>query len=185
MSWRSCSTNAVAIVLLAMPIAVAGLARPRGGDRQGEGTATRPDEAVAVAEARLKLSRKALDVIRRPARHGAQVVGRPEDYYRWSYRLLGDQIYLSMPEGEPRVADPEIYFALSHARTSPGRVAAFKEHRQRMEELESMMRPRHERGILSNLEFLDVQSHRLEAEPWLARERAKGDREMAEAEGGP
>ena len=57
----------------------------------------------------------------------ANIINENDDFYRWSYRVLGDQIYLTMDDDDPRVADPEVYLAVSHARPSRERLAAFQD----------------------------------------------------------
>jgi hypothetical protein len=157
-----------------MPVGLAGLASTRGpAARPGGGPVPPRDEAGAAIEARIELSRQALEAIHRAERRGASAVVLREDAYRWSRRLLGDQLYACSPEEGPRVADPEVYFALASSGTDPGRIAAFEGHLRRMAGWESRMRPFYERGLLAPLDFLEVRSRRLEAELWLARERAK------------
>ena len=172
--WRRA---AVLGVTLAGLLAAAGLVLPRGAAaRQGAGAAA---DHLALARSRLALSRQALDLIRRSGERGAQVINQREDFYRWSYRLLGDQIYLSMAAADPRVADPEVYLAVSHARPNADRLAAFEAHARRMRDWEDLMLPLYRRQVLSPIDFLDVQSYRLEAELWLERERVKERAERA------
>lgn len=173
MSRGSRSTAAV-VAIMALLVLVAGFTGSRGAvARPLGGGVVRCNEAGAVVKARIKLSRQALDAIRRAKRDGASALKSRTEVYRWSRRLLGDRLYASSSGDEPRVTDPEAYFALPASRTNPERLAAFEEHFQRMEELEASMRPLCERRILTALEFLEVQAYRLEAELWLARERAK------------
>jgi hypothetical protein len=174
--WRRAAFLGIALAALH---AASGLVRPRGAAAQQPGGASPPATAdhLALARARLKLSQQALEFIRRSAARGAQVINQREDFYRWSYRLLGDQIYLSMADDDPRVADPEVYLVVSHARPSAERTAAFEAHAQRMKEWEDLMRPLYNRQVLSPIDFLDVQSYRLEADLWLARERGKEQQE--------
>jgi hypothetical protein len=177
MSWNThAALAAAALTLNVMTVAWAGPLRPRATEAQRGGEVGLPaDGARAASEARLALSKQAIDVIRRPARDGALFVGRREDFYRWSRRQLGDELFLSLPESGPRAADPEVYLTLARSRPSPVRVAAFEEHLHRMRELESAMLPLKEQRLLSALDFLEVQAHRLEAELWLAREREEGE----------
>lgn len=173
------STVAVA-AFLAVPIAVTRLEPPQGaGVPRGEGVAPSSDDPVAVAKAQLRIARQALEMIRRSSELGVPIINQRRDVYRWSHRLLGAQIYLSLPDEEPRVADPEVYLALSNATPTPERTAAFQDHLDRMKEWESVLRPLYERQILSLLEFLEVQSHRFEAEFWLARERSREQKKRA------
>ncbi|HEU5117473.1 MAG TPA: hypothetical protein VFT74_12585, partial [Isosphaeraceae bacterium] len=63
--------------------------------------------------------------------------------------------------------------AVSNAKPSRDRTIAFEAHRDRLLEWEQQMRPLYEQNILSPIDFMDIQSYRLEAELWLARERLK------------
>ncbi len=108
---------------------------------QDDSEASQPDSHIELARERLRLTQRALGVVRDAARKGANIINQSEDYYRWSYRMLGDQIYLSMADDDPRVADPEVYLAVSHARPSRDRLAAFEAHVRRMEIWEDQMRP--------------------------------------------
>lgn len=133
---------------------------------------TDPDH-IALAKRRLLLSRKGLDIVRQSARNGALMSNQRDYLYRWSYRLLGDQIYLSLEDDDPRVPDPEVYLGVLDAKPNRDRTLAFQAHRDRLLEWEQQMRPLYEKGILSPIDFMDIQSYRLEAELWLARERMK------------
>ncbi len=135
--------------------------------------AVRDPDHIALAKRRLILSRKGLEIVRQSARRGALMSNQRDYLYRWSYRLLGDQIYLSMEDGDPRVPDPEVYLAVSKAKPSRDRTIAFEAHRDRLLEWEQQMRPLYEQNILAPIDFMDIQSYRLEAELWLARERLK------------
>jgi hypothetical protein len=172
-SHRLHSTVAV-LALLTLPIA-ATRSEPRQDAKadQPEVAPRASDDRADIARAQLKTARQALEMIRRSSELGAPIVNQPRDVHRWSTRLLGAQIYLSLPEDTPRTADPEVYFALATAAPTPERTTAFEDHLKRMRNWESTLRPLYERGILSALEFLEIQSHRLEAEFWLARERSR------------
>jgi hypothetical protein len=66
-----------------------------------------------------------------------------------------------------------VYLTLSNAAPTPERTTAFEDRLKRMRDRELTLRPLYERGILSALAFLEIQSHRLEAQFWLTRERAR------------
>lgn len=184
---------ALAVLVAALSAAFAGTAWPLADDDQPEPKAAGladddqpepkaaekpgPGSHIELARARLGLSRRALGIVRNAAREGANIINQREDYYRWSYRMLGDQIYLSMSDDDPRVADPEVYLAVSDARPSPARLAAFEDHLKRMQAWEDFMRPFYNDQILSAIGFFDIQSYRLEAQLWLARERLKEARQ--------
>jgi hypothetical protein len=166
-------------IVFALLLASVGLLRPRRlSAGQGDEAAPAPTDPLTVVRARLNMSQQALDLIRRSAQRGAQVINQREDLYRWSYRLLGDQIYVSMSADDPPVSDPEVYLAVSHARPNPERTAAFEAHLKRMRDWEELMRPLYRQQVLSTIDFLDIQSYRLEAELWLARERIKERKEQ-------
>ena len=151
----------------ARPVAARQVERPDGGDQAAE----RPP-AELVRE-RLDLSRRALAIIMKSWSRGAPVMNQAGDVYAWSSRLMGTQIYLSMAEGEPRVEDPEVYLRLSNLKPNPERTAAFRDHLARMRAWEDRLRPLAQSGVLSTLGFLEVESRRVQAELWLARERQR------------
>ena len=131
------------------------------------------DPSVEIAERRLAVSRKALETIDATMAIGAPVFNQVGDVYVWSYSMLGDQIYLSMGADETRVEDPEVFLAVSKARANPARLAAFEAHFKRMQKWEDRLRPLARNGTMSNLDFLKLQSNRLQAELLLERERVK------------
>lgn len=137
---------------------------------------------IEFARQRLELSKQAIGIIQDAARKGVNIINQRLDFYRWSYRMLGDQIYLSMDGDNPRVADPEVFLAVSETRPNPSRLAAFEDHLKRMRVWEDIMRPLYRQEILPPIAFLDIQAHRLEAQLWLARERMK---EPSEARNNP
>jgi hypothetical protein len=132
-----------------------------------------PPDHLKLAENRLRLARRALAIVNESAERGFQIANQQQDYYRWSYRLLGDQIYLSLNDDDPRVANPEVYLAISHAKPNPARLAAFSDHLKRMIWWEDLNRPLASKGTMSVLAFSDIQATRIEAELWLARERLR------------
>lgn len=132
-----------------------------------------PPDHVKLAQERLQLSKKAIQIMNELSARGNPVANPRQEFYRWSYRMLGDQIYLSLNDADPRVADPEVYLAVSHANANPARLAAFAGHLKRMTYWEDVSRPLARSGTMSVLSFLEVQARRVEAELWLARERLK------------
>jgi hypothetical protein len=171
--FRALHPTVAIAAILALPLAARIDPRQDAGVPAREEPVPRTDVRADIAKAQLKTARQALEMIRRSSELGAPIVNQPRDVHRWSTRLLGAQIYLSLPEDTPRTADPEVYFALATAAPTPERTTAFEDHLKRMRNWESTLRPLYERGILSALEFLEIQSHRLEAEFWLARERSR------------
>jgi hypothetical protein len=122
---------------------------------------------------RASLARKALELISRRTTQGTLVDKPIPEAYRWSLRLLGAEIYLSMADDEVKVADPEVYLAVAKARFSEERLGAFRDHLARMKVWEDRWRALMQKNYLSPFEFMEVQNHVLEAELWLARERLK------------
>jgi hypothetical protein len=164
--------TAAVVAFLTLPIAAARFEPPQDAKApQAEAVPTTSDDPEAVAKTQLKISRQALDMIRRSNQLGAPIINQRRDVYRWSRRLLSAQLYLSLPEDQPRTADPEVYLSLSKSTPTPERTTAFQDHLDRMRQWESDLRPLYERGILSTLDFLEIQASRLEAEFWLTRER--------------
>lgn len=127
---------------------------------------------VTIVKARLELARKALAIIRAKTALGPQVSHPVEDTYRWSVLQLGAQIYLSMGPDEIKVEDPEVYLAVAHSRPNRERLQAFEAHFNLMQKWEKKLRPLAENTLLAPLDFMEIQAHRLQAEVWLARERA-------------
>jgi hypothetical protein len=52
-------------------------------------------------------------------------------------------------------------------------IAALEDHLKRMKELQQRVKRLHEGGLVSSLEPLAVEAYRVEAELWLAQEKAK------------
>ncbi|MEO6810251.1 MAG: hypothetical protein ABI353_14140 [Isosphaeraceae bacterium] len=173
--WRRLALTGFALVVL---LAASTLGRPRPlAAQQPEPAAVKAVEGspdhVKFAEDRLRLAKKAIGIVNELADRGFQIANQRQDYYRWSYRMLGDQIYLSLTDADPRVADPEVYLAVTHAKANPARFAAFTAHLKRMIWWEDLNRPLARKGTISVLAYSDVQAARIEAELWLARERLK------------
>ena len=162
----------LAIAAVAPAIPGAWKARPVAARQVEKKEAVERPPAELVRE-RLDLSRRALDIITRSWSRGAPVMNQAGDVYSWSSRLMGTQIYLSMAEGETRVEDPEVYLSLTNIKPNPERTAAFRDHLARMRAWEERLRPLARSGVLSTLGFLEVESRRVQAELWLARERQK------------
>jgi hypothetical protein len=175
--WRSAGA---ALVLAGLVIPAASLAHRRAEARQEPPAAARANVPESIVRNRLELARKALAIIRRKTALGPQVSHPVQDTYRWSVLQLGTQIYLSMGNDEPKVEDPEVYLAITTARPSRNRLAAFQAHYDLMKYWEDRLRPLADSTIMAPLDFLDVQQHRLQAELWLAREKERhGDEKRA------
>ena len=142
-------------------------ARPveiRAGEERG---------ADELARERREVSKRALGIIDRSWEIGAPVRDAAGDVHMWSSRLLGTEIYLSMAEGETRVEDAEVYLSLTGIKPNPNRTTAFEQHLARMRSWENRLRRLADQGVMSTIGFLDVESRRIQAELWLARERQK------------
>ncbi len=158
-------------------VVVAGWSATRGtrlaaGAAAEDGAADR--DAEAMARERRDVARRALEIIARSWEVGAPVRDQAGDVHVWSTRLLGTEIYLSLPGNGPRVEDAEVYLALPDIPPDPSRLRAFEQHLERMRRWEDRLRPLAASGVLSSLGFLDVESRRIQAELWLYREKAKG-----------
>lgn len=176
--WRRLALAGFALAALLVAVS---LDRPRPLTAQeARPPVVKPAEAqpdhVKLARERLQLSRKAFHIMDELAARGNPVVNPRQEYFLWSYRMLGDQIYLSLDDADPRVADPEVYLAVSHPKTNPARLAAFADHLKRMTWWEDVSSRLTRTGTMSVLTFLEVQARRVEAELWLARERLKTQR---------
>jgi hypothetical protein len=135
--------------------------------------ATASNDTDAIARGRLELARKALAILNSRSAQGPLANMRVPETYQWSVMMLGAQIYLSMAKDEPRVEDPEVYLAVSKSRPSAERLAAFEAHWKRMKTWEDRLLPVARQSVLPEFDFMVVQSHRLQAELWLARERER------------
>jgi hypothetical protein len=172
--WR---LGALALVIGCLSVVVGRMGEHRVlAARAADEANNAPEDALASVRSRQKLSREALDIIRASWKVGAPVLNQPNDIYRWSTRLLGAQIYLSMGAEEIRVEEPEVYLALTNVKPNSERLEAFEAHLQRMRDWEDRLRPLARGKIMAPLDFKNIQANRYQAEVWLARERMRLDR---------
>ena len=143
------------------PAAVGQVERPEPADRP----------AAELVQERLEVAQKAIGIIMRSWARGAPDTNSAGEIYYWSTVVLGSHLFLSMAEGEPRVENANAYLALKAVKPNPARIVAFEQHLARMRTWEDRLRPLAQKGVLSTLGFLSIESRRLEAEIWLARER--------------
>jgi hypothetical protein len=140
---------------------------------RGGNAADRPAEPRAVAEEQLALARRALGIIDQATQRGIPALRQPQEVYVWSRRLVEAQLYLSFEPDEPKTMSPEVYLSLFQVKPKPERAAAFEVHWKRMQLWEDRLRSLIARGAMSPLDFTEVEAHRIEAESWLAREKAR------------
>jgi hypothetical protein len=127
----------------------------------------------AIVEEHRDLAARSLETINRSFERGVAESRLADSAYVFSCRMLSAELYLGLPEGGPRTMDPELYLTTGLAPSTPGRLASFEEHRDRMLRWEERFRPLARDRIVSPLAFAELQSRRLEAETWLARERLR------------
>jgi hypothetical protein len=145
----------------------------RGARADDAAVARLEQEARDSVLERQRLCQDVLQIQRASWNLGAPVANQPDLIYDWSTRLLGTQIYLSLPEHGPRVEDPEVYLALPNVPPNPVRLAAFQAHLARMRQWEDRLRPLVRDRIMPPLDFKSIQAHRQQAELWILRERLK------------
>lgn len=146
---------------------LAAVAWLHSADRPGS-TAARPlddpeppaprDPMPLVAE-QAQLARKVLKMLDRAIARGfGATIGDPGyERYLWSRRLLDAELVLAMAGPAPR----------------PGRLAAYRDHFERMRWWEDRMRPLLENRKISPLDFMEPEFFRVEAETWLAMEETR------------
>ncbi|MBX6315259.1 MAG: hypothetical protein IRY99_20465 [Isosphaeraceae bacterium] len=169
--WRHTCAVAVAVAAL---LAIAVSYRPGTASAQ---QVERPEAAggnpIELAKARLERARRSLAILERVVARGNPVTNQAKTVYFWSLRQLGDELFLSLHQNELKTEDPEIYLAAAQGPPNAQRIAAFEGHLRRMQEWEDRFRPLYDQGIMSVIEFMEVQDNRLQAQLWLAREKAR------------
>jgi hypothetical protein len=142
-------TNA-ALFIGALPLLIGGVDRP--GTIVAQQVARQEGDAGAsrsLAEARIKVARKALNSIKQRESRGSGLVYNDVLIHQWSHRLLAAQ------------------FDMCGGYTE--RVSIFEAHLGRMKELEERVKAHYIKGMVADLAQLNAVFHRLEAEAWLAR----------------
>jgi hypothetical protein len=144
-TWRALSASVLGGVLLLAPAAQA--APPEA----------QPDQPQALAKARVEAARKtyeaAVQGLQQTRRVGNVLMqlGRPADVYDWSVRWLNAERDLGGKKDD--------------------QLAALAGHLQRMKELEKRVAKLSE--VVPSLDVSAAEYYRVEAEFWLAREKAK------------
>jgi hypothetical protein len=146
-----------------------GFQGPKAGDQKAS---AQPDVRKLVKD-QLALAERALGLISRSAQIGAPVSNAAADVHAWSYRRLGARLFLSFGPDEPKTMDPEVYLIRAQGPPNPDRLAAFEEHRDLMKIWEIRFAGLAKTGVGSQFNYLTFQAHLLQAEIWLARERAR------------
>jgi hypothetical protein len=146
---------------------------PAGNDRGV--AAPEASDARARVQDQLELAKRAMSIIDKATQRGIPAIRQPQEVFIWSYRLLQAQIYLSLEPDEPKTLSPEVYLVLPKIKPKPERTTAFDDHWRRMKAWEDRLRGLIARGAMSPLDFTEIEAHRLEAEAWLAREKAKNE----------
>jgi RND family efflux transporter MFP subunit len=113
------------------------------------GPGPREADLPALARAQVEVSRKAYEA----ARKSLDQTRRAEEVYTWSVRWLNAQRDVSNKKDE--------------------RLAALEAHLQRMKDLEKRVEALHKGGRTSPLDPLAAEAYRVEAELWLAQEKAR------------
>ncbi len=109
-------------------------------------------EIKVTAEARLKLVREALELVRANVGRGQFNPGERDPLYIWSRRRLEARLDLSTTKAE--------------------RVAAAQEHLDEMKTVAELIKRVNEAGDLDRLVQMDAEYRRLEAVSWLSREKS-------------
>ena len=138
-----------------------------------EAGAGKPKSVEDVARERRELARKSLGILDATMERGAALGGLVEDYYYWSSRLVGCEIFLHLPANQTRTMLPEVYLATITPPPGDEILEAFRVHHRRMQSLEERFRKLEVEGILSPIAYQHILDHRIEAEIWLLREQAR------------
>jgi hypothetical protein len=163
--WRG--FGLITLVMVVAMAAVGAAAIPPGQeDRESS------DPEGIVREHR-DLASRSLETINQSFERGVAESRLADAAYLFSYRMLSAELYLGLPEDGPRTMEPELYLTTGLAPSTPSRLASFEAHRDRMLRWEERFRPLARDRIVSPLAFAELQSRRLEAEAWLARERLR------------
>jgi hypothetical protein len=139
-----------AIAIGALLLLIGGVDRPRTIEAQQvarrEGEAT---DSTSLAEARIKVARRALNSIKRRESNCNIILYNETFNYHWSMRLL--------------IAQFEI------AKGYTDRVAIFEAHLGRMKELEERVNAHYSERKVTDLDQMNAVFKRVEAESWLAK----------------
>jgi hypothetical protein len=129
--------------------------------------------ADEVARERRDLARRALGILDATIERGGSLAGLVEDYYYWSVRLVGCDIFLQTPADGPKTMQPEVYLASIKPVSGDEVLESFRAHHKRMQGLEERFHRLQQQGFLSPIAYQHILDHRVEAEIWLLREQAR------------
>ena len=129
-----------------------------------------PADASALYYELHRISHRAEEMMERSFRMGAPVVDMAGQVVAWSHSLLAADLYRTTEGTKYRTTNAEVNLALAEGPPNPDRVAAFREHFNRVKYWEDRLRPLAADGRYPALSLLALQSSRLEAEAWLSRE---------------
>ncbi len=133
------------------------------------------EEINAQVQTQLRLAKKALALLANSRQIGAPVAASSREQYSWSRRQLECEVFLTFRADEPRTQDVEVYLNRAKGPSDPARRAALEGHVARMKDLEARYRRLYETQQFSAFDFAQVEYSRMEAEVWLAREKALGE----------
>ncbi|MDB5351855.1 MAG: hypothetical protein JWN86_3102 [Planctomycetota bacterium] len=172
--WRRAAT---VVLLMAVAAAFSGGLRPGMIVAQEASSVKDPGDPLAVYQQLRTAALEALDLVDKSVKLGAPGPDPAGRVAGWSFRLISADIYLITSNSAVRTSDPEIYLSWAKGPPDPRAVRAFSEHLARMKLWEDRFRPLARDRQFSALDFLEIQSRRIQAEGMLARElhRPKAD----------
>lgn len=132
----------------------------RGQEQEKDPEKTKEADVQSLGKARVELAKKIFEMtlrdfgeVRKPAINVVELVVKPDEVYTRSIRLLNAEADLSTKKEE--------------------RVTAFEEHLKRMKKFEEKIKTLREGGFVTQRDALGGEFSRVEAEYWLAVEKAK------------
>jgi len=141
--------------------------------KNGSRPEQRLDDPKVLYDEQLQLAQKTLSIIDQATRRGIPALDQAQQEHFWSVRTLEAEIYLSLPEHEPKAGDPQVFLSLPGIEPDANRLAAFEAHLRRMKSWEEKLKGAAQRGAISVLDIKYAEFRRLQAEIWLAREKLK------------
>ena len=126
-----------------------------------------------VARERKQLALRSLTILDNTLERGAATANFIQDYYFWSARLVGAEIFLYTAVDLPRTMAPEVYLTSIKPASNTEILDSFRAHLKRMETLEERYRRLEQQGILSQIDYQRILDHRIEAQSWFLRESAR------------
>lgn len=168
----------LALLVVVCSLGIFGGLRPRAAAaRQDDRRADTAVDARALYEELHQKGHRAINLIDQTVKIGAAIPDPSTTVAVWSLRLLATDMYRCSSKGGPRTVEPEIYLSTATGPPDPERVRAFQEHLTRMKSWEERFGHLSKKGYLSQLDLLEIQARRIQAEAWLAREMNKpGDK---------